>query len=271
MTRIFRLSSLCAFFGIIALAACGAYPVGNPKAVVTRLGTFGEPVPLVPYPDWAVVEVAIGDTPGFRFLVDTGATPTGIFLSNKVLALGLAGDASFAVGGAGEGSKVQGRILEDVDLTIAGVRFSGLGMVGLPPDTLPPLGDAGWLALDGVIGYDLYSRFAVTVDPEARTLSLSEPGGPLPEGISLALDLRGSSPFVTLPVRVSSASGIVDAELHLDTGMTSALQLRSASHPGLATPTGAREVESQGLQGIHAEYAHPVDTLWLGGHELGGV
>lgn len=241
---------------IAALAACSSYPVGNPQARLLVSDPSTAPISMAPVPLFPVVEASINGTPGFRFIVDTGATPTAIFLHQGTRRLGLTGGETMAVGGAGnDAARPQAFLATDVDLGFGPVTLQGMTVAVLPAATLPPLGTDADFAVDGVIGYDLFSRFAVEVDTASNTLTLRNAGDvQVPAGaIVVPLEQRSYDAYVELPVLLGGEQGEVLADLHVDTGMTGWLSLIPGSDARIGSPRAGWPSTGRGVQGdIHS-------------------
>ncbi len=233
------------------LAACSNYPVGNPQADVS-FDRSGGALPLSPVPLFPVVEVTVNGVPGFRFIVDTGATPTAIFLHQGTRRLGLRGTETIGVGGSGgDAERAQAFLATDVDLEIGPVALRGMTVAVLPAATLPPLGTDADFAIDGVIGYDLFSRFAIEVDTAAGTLRFldsSDVQRP-PSAVELPLAVRDYDAYVQLPVVLEDQQEEVLSDLHLDTGMTGWMSLIPDSAPALKRPESGWLNTGRGVQG----------------------
>jgi imidazolonepropionase-like amidohydrolase len=260
-----------ALLAVLALlTACSNYPVGNPQAEVS-FDRSGGALPLSPVPLFPVVEVTVNGMPGFRFIVDTGATPTAIFLHQGTRRLGLQGTETIGVGGAGgDAERAQAFLATDVDLEIGPVALRGMTVAVLPAATLPPLGTDADFAVDGVIGYDLFSRFAIEVDTAAATLRFLDSGDlQRPStAVELPLEVRAYDAYVQLPVVLEEQREVL-ADLHLDTGMTGWLSLIPDSAPALKPPESGWLNTGRGVQGDIQSLQQFGNAVRLGDKVLG--
>jgi len=81
----------------------------------------------------------------------------------------------------------------------------------------------------GVLGYDLFQRYVVTIDYAARTLALHEPRTYHPDSSATWIPIAFADRLVTVPVTITLAdSATLKATVILDTGASQALILR---HP----------------------------------------
>jgi predicted aspartyl protease len=152
-----------------------------------------------------------------HFLVDTGGM--NILTPASAARLGLTSEGKLAAGGVGD---------EQVDLALthaSEVRVGG-AVLANPVFYVIDLGSLGaveGVTEDGLVGFEMFRRFRVTVDYAARILTLTDPAKfTPPEGAhAVPFDLADSIPVITgkldgLPVRIS-----------VDTGSRASLTLHS--------------------------------------------
>jgi hypothetical protein len=117
--------------------------------------------------------------------------------------------------------------------TITGVRFT-VGPVEVRDPTVSAVRDLDGLAplvghrIDGILGFDFLSRFAVTIDYAGRAVELVEPELFRPPAGSqpIALDLGPRQPYVA--ARVQSARGEwIEGRFLIDTGAVTAVTLNT--------------------------------------------
>ncbi|MAA86646.1 MAG: hypothetical protein CME39_03160 [Haliea sp.] len=253
------------------LGACSNYPVGNPQAEVSFDGS-GSALRLLPVPLFPVVEASVNGVPGFRFIVDTGATPTAIFLHEKTRKLALKGSETIGVGGAGDDeARPEAFLATDVDLDFGPVALQGMTVAVLPAATLPPLGTDADFAVDGVIGYDLFSRFAIEVDTASGSLRfLASDAVTMPENaFVLPLEVRAYDAYVQLPLLLAGQQQEVLADLHVDTGMTGWLSLIPGSAAGIGRPEPGWVNTGRGVQGNIENLQQFGNAVRLGSEVLG--
>ncbi|HEY6894535.1 MAG TPA: aspartyl protease family protein [Rhodanobacteraceae bacterium] len=152
-----------------------------------------------------------------RFLVDTG----GVNLLTPAAAkkFGLAGEGKLAARGVGE---------QAVDLSLAHAKEVRVGGAALaePVFYIIDLGDlpkVEGVDCDGLVGYEMFRRFGVTIDYEKHELVLTEPAKFAPpagaHAVPFELDDR-------IPVVQGTLDG-VPARMSIDTGSRSSLTLHS--------------------------------------------
>src|SRR4029453_10386545 len=96
--------------------------------------------------------------------------------------------------------------------------------------------------LDGIIGNELFERFAVHVDVDGRRLELAASPAPIDAGTAVVpLHVREGKIFVDL--RVATDGGEPQpVELAVDLGASHALWLNTRADGTLAPPPGARSL-----------------------------
>jgi hypothetical protein len=128
---------------------------------------------------------------------------------------------------------------------------------------------------DGVIGYDLYSRVAVDVDPTARTVRLHPPGSGFADIASGAtrvpLTVEGTESFVRASIRPHPGSPAVPVKLHVDTGKRDSISLITGRHPEFSPADTAQTTTSIGISGTTRNRIGRIASLALEGLELEDV
>ena len=152
-----------------------------------------------------------------RVLVDTGGV--NLLTPSSAKRLGLASEGKLAGRGAGD---------EHVDLGLTHAREVRLGGAVLTRPVfyvidLSPLPDVEGTECDGLVGFEMFRRFRIAIDYEARVLTLTDPAKfqPPAGAHSVPFELANRIPIVTgdldgLPVRLS-----------VDTGARTSLTLHS--------------------------------------------
>jgi hypothetical protein len=153
----------------------------------------------------------------FDFLVDTGSI-FDLVDTERAVELGIVSEGAFDAGGAGEATMTTSTAT-DVSLAV--------GDLDLPPQNVEvaPINAAiGMLEgrrLDGLLGYDFFSRFPVELDYEAGTLSI----GREPRGSEVPLRIVRRHPFLRAAFELGGRR--FEHEFVVDTGFRSGLVLAS--------------------------------------------
>jgi Aspartyl protease len=189
-----------------------------------------------------IVPVSIHESRPLRFALDSGSTRT-LVERNLAASLGLKeGDAS-SLQGAGQG-RISVHGLHDLDLQMPGLESTGYD--GFTAD-LTPLEQSVGTRVDGILGYDFFARFVVTIDFEAKQMTVELPAAFYPSNAfeELALEIRGKWAFVKGELMFPGPVTIQDS-FFIDSGSSDAVdhpvvkliqsRMASTSGVGLGTP-----------------------------------
>jgi len=213
-----------------------------------------------------IVPVTVNGQPR-RLLLDSGAGNS-FLTGNGSQGLNLATVGS--VPAVGYGGAARTGIATHATLELPGaVRVQGQTLyVVQDPGIARALQARG--GIDGALGYDLFSRFAVTIDYQKKTLTLADPAGAPAQTDDLSVPLR-------LETRTPSVAAAVDGKkpgrFLIDTGDSGAVHLfqKYARANGLlpaADDPNAQTVEGLGIGGVIKEIVTPDHRLTLGGLTL---
>jgi hypothetical protein len=200
-----------------------------------------------------------------RFLVDTG----GVNLLTPAAAkkFGIVGEGKMAAGGVGE---------QRVDLALAHAKEVRVGDAALDHPVfyiidLGKLADVEGTEADGLVGYEMFRRFGVTIDYAGHTLTLADPAKFVPPANASAV------PF-ELNDRIPIIAGTLDGapiRISVDTGSRSSLTLHSPfvrEHDLVARYHAAPEsVVGWGVGGPSRGRPARYGTLLLGESQIRGV
>ncbi|MCK0069650.1 retropepsin-like aspartic protease [Kordiimonas laminariae] len=225
-------------------------------------------------PRFPVVTASVNGKPGFRFVLDTGSTLTGLFMHEKAQSLGIKGvESVFAPNGSGEGEKPKTKKVKDVTIGFGELKFEGMTVLAFPASVSEGLALGRQYPIDGVIGYDLFSRYMVTFDAQAKTVTLSDPETYKPDDAFDVFSLSvngatalsgGRTSFVDMPL-AQEDDVFFDANLHLDTGSSFFLSLIPGSNPAIKAIKNGWISSSRGIQGkAKVAWRASTDAILLG-------
>ena len=214
------------------------------------------------------IPVTINGSAPFQLILDTGMPSRGVLLrhSDRIEALGLDFAHNANIRGGGSGGDFTTRVAPNQRIEVGGLELAGVPIIVLPPES------ELLQEVDGVIGLELFERFAVRIDVDHLQVELIEPAAlePAPGSTQVPLKLRENKPFVDARVTVNDTP--VKVDLALDTGGGHALWLNEGKDGRLASPPGAIETRlGRGLSGDINGHIGRVRRLELGDFTFDGV
>lgn len=191
------------------------------------------------------VKVRLADGSVHDFLFDTGASVT-VLDSAFVARAGLTTEGRMQAAGAGASGSASFTHLPE--LTLVGADGDGITVRDLKVAVLsvsPSFAPYFWREVPGVIGYDVISRFVVTMDYDTETLTLRDPSSGAYAGAEkpLPMVMNGTVPAIT--AQVAGHEGL----FRLDLGSSSTVDLH--------TPFVKRH-------GLVARLRHPMRVIGTG-------
>ena len=165
----------------------------------------------------------IGDSGPRWFTLDTGASHS-VLDAACVRSLGIPVKPGRTFTGAG--GAVTGEMARDVAIRLAGVEIR---IPQLDVSPLDALRQALGRDVDLVLGYELWSRFIVEIDPIAQEIRLHDPETWTYRGAgeSIPMRMEENCPYVELRLQLPEV-GTVDIECIIDTGSGNTLILQPA-------------------------------------------
>jgi hypothetical protein len=180
------------------------------------------------------VPVRIDGSRPLSFVLDTGSTRN--LIDRKLAAsLGLKASGSSSLQGAGAG-RIPVAFIHDVRIALPGIEGAGYEF---STADLQPLEASLGVKVEGILGYEVFSRFVVTVDYQAKRLTFTLPEAFRPPGESaqaLPIELRDKWAFVKAELVLPGPVTVQDSFM-IDSGSSDAvdhpimmnLQSRTAS------------------------------------------
>lgn len=219
-----------------------------------------------------VIPVFLNGKGPFNFLLDTGVAISTI--TNPKLGKQLEVQASKPVSLFGVGNKapVLAHRTQPIRVEFAGIEAPAISFILVSKKVMAFESLTG-IPIDGVLGYDLFRSFIVTIHPTLGQITFTDPARPRPaldiSWSSLPMELRDSKPYITTTGAVSAGSQVLPLRLMLDTGAGHALSLETASDPRLSLPTERLRTNlGYGFSGLISGYLGRVAMLQLGTYQL---
>ena len=163
--------------------------------------------------------VRLNGSPPLSFVLDTGSAR---MLVDRALAktLGLKATGHGSMQGAGSG-RIPVESIENVAIGLTGLDSNGYE---ISTTDLHPLQASLGEKVDGILGYEFFRRFVVTVDYAAKTLTITPPNAfhPDPSAQPVSIQIREKWAFVPGELVFPGAVTVQDHFL-LDTGSSDAI------------------------------------------------
>lgn len=182
-------------------------------------GNAARDIPIELNPVHIFLQVRVNDSEPLWFLLDTGAA-TSVLNTSTAKALGLQLQGKAEGRGAGEGS-VDVNFAKDVTYQLPGVTIEGQTAATISLASLEPLLGR---AVDGILGYDMISRFVVEIDYADNRLQLYDRKGYAYQGkgVRVPIRIQHGTPYVNVTVTMPDGR-TVDGEFLVDTGASMAI------------------------------------------------
>ncbi|HWA32499.1 MAG TPA: aspartyl protease family protein, partial [Cyclobacteriaceae bacterium] len=219
-----------------------------------------------------IIPVVLNGQLPLKFILDTGVRTT--ILTEKSFSdiLKLTYGRHLLVAGPGGEKIVEAYITNDVTLDMPGVHGEGHAMLVLEKDYLELRNYLG-TDVQGVLGYEVFSRFVVEVDYEKKMLTLSVPDAFKPKSSFqvLPMTVEDTKPYVHVPVEMNNGN-IIDAKLLIDTGASHGLVLDPATNDKIVLPE--KHVPSligRGIGGLITGQIGRINSIKMGKYKIQGI
>lgn len=224
-----------------------------------------------------LLPVSVNGTTDLLFGLDTGAPLTVIFGHEGTEAVPLLLGHDFAVGGNGTGNPSEGKIVESIEIAIGPVTIDGLNGVWIDWRNVPFFPSESHVYLDGIIGYDLFSRFLVEIDTTNEFLRFHQSWKTISSfsGKPIPIRIKNRKPYGNVEVIIDEEIPTpIIREAHIDTGSIDQLELITPSVPTAIFPELPIDLipsSGMGFRGkVEAEIGR-VDRLTFGHHSFKGI
>ncbi|GGF18106.1 aspartyl protease family protein [Hymenobacter cavernae] len=246
----------------------------NPESMPFRFKRAKLQQVSIPYKaqnDLIIVSAKLNGQGPFNFLLDTGAASSIITDPKLGQALGLQSKNSYSLAGVGTKAPVTAYRTKPVRVDLAGIEAPAFTFITVTENVLD-LASLMGTPVHGILGYDLFRSFVVTIQPRLSRVTFTDPAlAQPPKGkrwTSLPLRLEDAKPYITTNV-VLGDSQTVPLKLVVDTGAGHALSLETASDPRLQLPANrVRSELGRSLSGPIMGYLGRVQALQLGCYQV---
>jgi len=234
-----------------------ARPTAPPVGASIEGGAASVTLPFRLLNNHIYVQARVNGKGPYTFIVDTGGHT--LVSPHLVSEVGLTAVGAAATTGAGEGAQVSGFAHVD-EIALGAVRLRD--QTAFATNIYAPSIEG--IAVDGMVGFELFRRFAVQIDYGRQTLTFTDPARFEPRDAGTAV------PFVFydhLP-NIKGLIGEMPARFDLDTGSRSEIDLTSpfvAAHQLHAQfSKGVSVVTGWGVGGASRSYVVRMPSLTLG-------
>ncbi|MFM7857392.1 MAG: aspartyl protease family protein [Flammeovirgaceae bacterium] len=226
-------------------------------------------IPIEIHNNLAVVPVILNNTLPLKFIVDTGVRTA--ILTEKTYSdiLNLSYTRKYTISGAGGQKLVDAYLTNNVTLDMPGVHGQGHSMLVLDKDYLELKNSMG-TEVHGILGYELFSRFAVTVNYEAKTLIIERPDKfkPGKKFQMIPITVEDTKPFIKLPLQMTDTAKLM-AKLLVDSGASHSIFLEIDSDSLIQVPKKNIDATlGRGLGGIIIGKIARIKALSFGKYQL---
>lgn len=175
-----------------------------------------------------IVTASINGVTDLRMVLDTGAAATVLFETQKTQPFLSRLDRKIPVGGIGSGGNSYAYFLHNTDLAIGSVTISDLTTIFIKSEDNPIFSSPDVTYFDGIIGYDLFSRFATGINFTTKVVSISEEANPhINDYQTLPLEIKGNLPYVN--ISLSDGKTSTSLPVMFDTGGIGSLSITNSS------------------------------------------
>lgn len=220
-----------------------------------------------------VIPVIVNGQLPLKFILDTGVRTA--ILTEKVFSdiLNLQYSRKYSVGGPGGKKIVEAFVTNNVTLDLPpGVHGEGHALLVLEEDYLELRNYLG-VDVHGILGYELFSRFIVSIDYEKKELLLTQPDKfkPRRKFTTIPITIEDTKPYLQTTVAMNDSSK-TRVKLLVDSGASHGLILEPDSNDTLAIPPKhISSIIGRGLGGVITGQIGRIKSLELGRFQVEDV
>ncbi|MBC7922546.1 MAG: aspartyl protease family protein [Ferruginibacter sp.] len=210
-------------------------------------------VPFELHSNLIIVPIRINNSDTLNFILDTGVSVTLVTDPKVGRSLGLVPVRKVKIAGAGSQGELTASVTLGATVRMHDIRADNIPLLILSEDILA-LSDYIGIPIHGVFGYDLFNRFVVNIDFEAKLVTFTLPERHryrrAREGTKLPITIENTKPYLTAMAIVEDGKS-VPIKVIVDTGAGHALSLDLGSHQQIHLPDKVvRSQLGRGLSGV---------------------
>jgi hypothetical protein len=220
-----------------------------------------------------IIPVVVNGQLPLRFILDTGVRTA--ILTEKIFSdiLNLTYTRKYTVSGPGGKKFAQAYVTNNVSLDLPpGIHGEGHALLVLEEDYLELRNYLG-ADVQGILGYELFSRFIVTIDYERKEMTLQLPSRFHPKRKSerIKISVEDTKPYFVTTVGVTD-SATITAKLLIDSGASHGLILEPDSNDTIKVPpVFVNSIIGRGLGGVITGKIGRISSLNLGKFAINDV
>ncbi len=220
-----------------------------------------------------IVPVKVNKSDTLRFILDTGVSSILITDPQIAKSQSMKFARSVKISGAGEGSDIEAGIVLDNTITMGDMIGYRQNLVVLKDDILK-LSEFVGSPIHGIIGYEIFNRFAVTIDFSTNELVLENPEHykyKPNKGERFPITIEENKPYLNTIELVNDKQNL-PLKVVLDTGAGHAISLDANRSNGIPLPEKVVKAQlGRGLSGIINGNLGRISKLRLGKFEMNNL
>lgn len=226
------------FLAIILYIAFGFFNLSRAQTIGFNLKGDVDKiiVPFETFNNLIIVPITLNKTIPLRFILDTGVQTT--ILTERTFSdlLNIQYHRKLTLYGADGDRGVDAYVAGDVTLELPGTVGKGQVMLVLEEDYLQLKNYLGE-DVHGILGYEIFRRFAVEINYDSKTLTLHEPDSfkPPKSYTAIPITVEETKPYMMSEVSLQNQKA-VRSKLMIDTGASHSLLLDANSHAAFELP-----------------------------------
>jgi len=217
-----------------------------------------------------IVPLKVNNSDTLRFILDTGVSS--ILITDPQIAKKqiMKFARNVKISGAGEGTEIEAGIVLDNTISMGDMIGYRQNLVVLKEDVLK-LSEFVGSPIHGIIGYEIFNRFAVTIDFGTNEITLENPEHykyKPQKGQRFPITIEENKPYLSTVELVSGKQNL-PLKVVLDTGAGHAISIDANRYNGIPMPEKLVKAQlGRGLSGIINGSLGRISSLKLGKFEM---
>jgi hypothetical protein len=229
-------------------------------------------VPFEMYNNLIVVPVSLNNRAPLKFIMDTGIRTT--ILTEKMLAslFDITLNRQISLKGPGEQQVIAAHVSNNVNIKLPGIVGKNQSILVLEEDFLQLRHHLG-IDVQGIIGYELFSRFVVEIDYRNHMIIFhqSKDFRPRRSFTRFPISVEDTKPYLQTTIVLSNGKEI-ESKLMVDTGASHALLLEEDEEKNITVPEHSIEASiGRGLGGPIMGQLGRIESISIGEFQLNDV